>query len=321
MNEQFRIGRKTIDGKGRADQVAVWSGPDTIGGSEDLTLDSRGRLRNLKKPVVTEGPQDGKIYGRKDGGWSEVKVGGVVIVPGGGTGGEGGGDGTQGPPGPQGPAGPTGPTGPTGPEGPQGIQGATGATGATGPQGIQGNSGPTGPAGADGIDGSLYGAVQNYMFNATTTPPPAAGGVRFNNVTQNLATAIYLNYITNDVNAINLKNYFLQRVHIGDTFYLQDKDLPTKWQLYELTGAFVDNSTYVTLPVTWKAGASPLTAARVIISRESAGVNSPVGEAPNDGIAYSRKSKDWSPAFVQMTQAAYTALAVKDPNTLYVVVG
>ena len=131
---------------------------------------------------------------------------------------------------------------------------------------------------------SFYGGVQNYMFNATTTPPPAAGGIRLNHATQKLATAIYLNYVTNDINAINLKNYFLQRVKIGDTFYIQDKDAPTKWQLYELTAAFTDNSTYATLPVTWRAGASALTAARVIISREGAGVNSPVGEAPNDGV-------------------------------------
>jgi hypothetical protein len=464
MNEQFRIGRKTIDGKGRADQVAVWSGPDTIDGSEDLTLDSRGRLRNLGKPLVAEAPQDGKIYGRKNAGWSEVKVGGVVIVPGGGTGGEGGGDGT-GPQGPPGPVGPQGPRGPEGPEGPEGIQGPPGAdstvVGPQGPQGIQGNSGPTGPQGPEGEPGQSfttfeymfssttfqpptgsevrfnnsvatlvtalyvmnvsaigrdnsnaftlvdagnrffvqdkddatkwvsfdatgpgiahsnyyefpctwrasgpsalaqqrvlfniavtvakvseapndglqyarqslgwsevthqsYGGVQNYMFNTSVLPPPAAGGVRFNHATQTLATAIFLNYITNDTNAINLKTYFLERVKVGDTFYLQDKDAPTKWQLYQLIAAFTDNSTYVTLPVAWRAGGSALTAARVIISREGASVNSPVGEAPNDGVAYARKSLDWAPVFVQMTQAAYTALAVKDPNTLYVVIG
>jgi hypothetical protein len=199
-----------------------------------------------------------------------------------------------------------------GPQGPQGIQGNSGPTGPTGPQGV---------AGTDGIDGSLYGAVQNYMFNATTTPPPSAGGIRFNNATQNLATAIYLNYVTNDVNAINLKNYFLQRVKVGDTFYIQDKDAPTKWQLYKLSAAFTDNSTYVTLPVTWLSGASALTAARVIISRETAGVNSPVGEAPNDGVHYSRMNLDWAPSWVKLTQAQYNALSPPDPNTLYVVVG
>ena len=73
MNEQLRF-RKAIDGKGRADQVAVWDGSDTLTGSEDLTIDARGRLRNLGKPVTTEAPQDGKLYGRRDAGWAEVKA-------------------------------------------------------------------------------------------------------------------------------------------------------------------------------------------------------------------------------------------------------
>jgi len=151
MNEQFRL-RKELDGKGRADQVAVWRDANTLVGSEDLTLDERGRLRNLQRPVVTEAPQDGRLYGRRNASWSEVTApGGVVGVIGGG-GGEGG-DGTQGPPGPAGPAGPQGPRGPEGPEGPEGIQGPAGATGAQGPQGIQGNSGPTGPTGPTGPQG------------------------------------------------------------------------------------------------------------------------------------------------------------------------
>jgi len=276
---------------------------------DDLSVDDNGRLLNKGKPVVTEAPQDGNIYGRRNAGWT--------VVPKGGGGGNSassgeGGEGTQGPPGPQGPQGATGPQGPTGAQGPAGPEG---------PQGFTGPTGSQGPAGADGIDGSLYGAVQNYMFNATTAPPPAAGGIRLNNTTQNLATAIYLNYVTNDVNAINLKNYFLQRVHVGDTFYIQDKDLPTKWQLYKLTAAFTDNSTYVTLPVTWLSGATALTAARVIVSRESAGVNSPVGEAPNDGVHYSRMNLDWAPSWVKLTQAQYNALSPPDANTLYIVVG
>jgi hypothetical protein len=77
----------------------------------------------------------------------------------------------------------------------------------------------------------------------------------------------------------------------------------------------------VTLPVTWQAGGTALTAARVIISRETAGVNSPVGEAPNDGVHYSRRNEDWAPSWVKLTQAEYNALSPPDANTLYVVVG
>jgi len=318
MNEQLRFLRKAVEGKGRADQVAVFSDSGTIGGSEDLILDSKGKLLNLRKAVVTEAPQDGKVYGRANAGWREVKGGATVI--GGGTGdgdGDGeGGDGTQGPPGPQGPQGIQGPQGVQGIQGPQGVPGPEGIQGPTGNTGATGAVGPQGEAGADG---SAYGAALNYMFNTATVPPPAAGGVRLNHATQNLATAIYLNYITNDTLAINLKNYFLARVKVGDTFYIQDKDAPTKWQLYELTGAFVDNSTYVTLPVTWRSGGSAITGTpRVIMSRETAA--SAMSEAPNDGVAYARKSQAWAPAFVQLTQAAYDALGTKDPNTLYVII-
>jgi len=296
MNQQFRITRKALEGKGRRDQVATFADSATLTGSEDLILDTQGRLLNKKKPVVTEAPQDGKAYARRNAGWSEV-TSGKVIAGGGGSDGSGDGDGSgTGPAGPQGPPGPAGPTGPTGPTGPQGPTGADSTVpGPTGPQGATGLPGTTSWTGitdkpstfppsththpiadvtglqtaldakiADAPNDGLqyarqslgwsevvhqsYGGVQNYMFNATTTPPPAAGGVRLNNsTTQSLATAIYLNYVTNDVNSINLKNYFLQRVKIGDTFYLQDKDTPTKWQLYEMTAAFTDNSTYVTI--------------------------------------------------------------------------
>src|SRR5678816_3492679 len=111
----------TVAGKGRRDQVAIWSDSTTLTGTEGLILDGKGRLRVQKKPVVTEAPQDGKLYGRSNAAWAEVAVSG-----GGGTGGEGG------TPGPQGPA------GPQGPQGIQGIQGETGATGAIGPTGPEG---------------------------------------------------------------------------------------------------------------------------------------------------------------------------------------
>src|SRR5580765_1906319 len=336
MNQQFRITRKALEGKGRRDQVATFADSATLTGSEDLILDTQGRLLNKKKPVVTEAPQDGKAYARRNAGWSEV-TSGKVIAGGGGSDGSGDGDGSgTGPAGPQGPPGPAGPTGPTGPTGPQGPSGADSTVpGPAGPQGATGLPGADFPdAPNDGqqyarqslgwseVVHQSYGGVQNYMFNATTTPPPAAGGIRFNNsTTQSAATAIYLNYVTNDVNSINLKNYFLQRVKIGDTFYIQDKDAPTKWQLYEMTAAFTDNSTYVTIPVTCRVSASAITAARVIVSREGASVNSPIGEAPNDGVHYSRMNLAWAPSWVQLTQAAYNALSPPDANTLYIVVG
>jgi hypothetical protein len=144
------------------------------------------------------------------------------------------------------------------------------------------------------IVAQFYGTLQNYLFNATTTTPPAAGTIRLNNATQTAATIIWFNYTTNDAVAVNLKTYFLQRIKIGDTFYIQDKDDISKWQLYKINAAFTDSGTYASVPVTWIAGGSALSAARVVISREGAGVDTPVGEAPNDAAMYGRKSLGWA---------------------------
>lgn len=200
MNQQFRITRKALEGKGRRDQVATFADSATLTGSEDLILDAQGRLLNKKKPVVTEAPQDGKIYGRKNAGWSEV-TGGKVIVGGGGSDGSGdGGDGTQGPPGPAGPMGPTGPTGPQGPAGadstvpgptgPQGATGLPGDDGATGPPGTTSWTGitdkpstfPPDPEAVDDLVASLLTAGSNITLdyndtaNTLTIASTASGG-------------------------------------------------------------------------------------------------------------------------------------------------
>jgi catechol 2,3-dioxygenase-like lactoylglutathione lyase family enzyme len=87
---------------------------------------------------------------------------------------------------------------------------------------------------------AIYFAVKDIhgVFASLT-----GSGVRFTviqtsgeSVSQTSATKIYLNYITNDSIAVNLKTFFQQRVKVGDTFYFQDKDDVAKWRLFELTG-------------------------------------------------------------------------------------
>jgi len=141
----------------------------------------------------------------------------------------------------------------------------------------------------------VYGGSFNYLFNAGTSPPAAAGSVRFNNVSQNLATIIHINYTTNDSIAVNNKTFFTSRVKVGDTFYFQDKDQVDKWKLYRLTSAFTDNGTYASMPVEFVAGGTDLSAARIIVSREGASVASPIGEAPIDGEIYARRDALWTP--------------------------
>jgi hypothetical protein len=144
-------------------------------------------------------------------------------------------------------------------------------------------------------------AVHEYMLNGTTSAPPSAGTVRFNNATQASVTTIWVNYTNYD--GVDTKTYFAQRVKVGDTFYFQDRDDATKWQLYELNAAYTDSGTYATMPVTWRAGGTTIGAARIIISREGASVSNPIGEAPTDGQRYARASANWT-AIPKMTVAS-----------------
>jgi hypothetical protein len=139
---------------------------------------------------------------------------------------------------------------------------------------------------------SIYGSLYGYLFNTSTTPPPASGGLRLNNATQSAATIAYLSFTTED--GVDLETYFAQRIQVGDIMYVQDRDDPTKWQLYEVSGAYTDSGTYASIPVVWMAGGAALTGQRVVVSRESAGAVAPVGEAPNDGILYARKNTAWA---------------------------
>lgn len=44
-----------------------------------------------------------------------------------------------------------------------------------------------------------------------------------------------------------------------------------------------------------------------------------VGEAPNDGVIYARRSQTWVRSFVQLTRSQYNALSPPDANVLYIV--
>lgn len=145
--------KRALDGTGSAQQLALWLDGERLGGSDDLRFEER-RLKVRGKPVVTEAPRDGRLYGRQDAGWSEI-----AITGGGGGTGSGDGEGIPGPPGPPGPQGEKGeqgepgPQGPQGETGPQGAQGEIGVTGPPGPQGEQGVDGAPGHDGAMGLPG------------------------------------------------------------------------------------------------------------------------------------------------------------------------
>jgi hypothetical protein len=86
-----------------------------------------------------------------------------------------------------------------------------------------------------------------YKVSTTTTPPPTSGHVRYNNATQTSATSLYIHDETQDGIDIDL---LLRRISIGTPLTVQDKDDHTNYQIYEVTGAPIDNGTYFEIPVT-----------------------------------------------------------------------
>jgi len=151
-----------------------------------------------------------------------------------------------------------------GPAGPQGDTGLTGSMGPAGPQGEQGIQGEPG----EPITG---GALQAYVYGAATTAPPMTGRFRLNNADQTAATVMWLHFTNND--GINIENYVMDRVAVGDTLYIQDRNDATQWQLYEVTGAVTDSGDYATIPIAWRTGGSSLvTNEQVVIQREGAGL-------------------------------------------------
>lgn len=315
MDDRVIPKRKAIDGSGAVDQVAVFTGRDTLEGNDDLIFD--GKLRVKGKPLVAEAPRDNRKYVRQNAQWAELPP--SVPSGGGGGGGSGEGGGEPGPPGPTGPVGPVGPQGETGPEGPpgadstvpgpegpagpqgeQGIQGEPGADstvpgppGATGPAGPQGETGATGATGSPGATGATGpqgppgepitgGALQAYVFGATTTPPPMTGRIRLDNADQTLATTMWLHFTNDD--GIDIKNYVMDRLQAGNTIYVQDRDEASKWQLYEVTSAITDSGVYATIPITWRTGGATLTANEpVVLMREGADVPATVDWADITG--------------------------------------
>jgi hypothetical protein len=127
----------------------------------------------------------------------------------------------------------------------------------------------------------------DYTFNSTNyTPPPIAGNFRMNNATQSAVTHIYIHEQTAVGNDAAL---MLAQILVGDKFLIQTKADATKWQRYNIT-AIADMGTYWDFTVTWLNGGSALTSARTAILAQKLAA---IGEAPNDGLPYVRKSLGW----------------------------
>jgi len=123
----------------------------------------------------------------------------------------------------------------------QGTGGSAGIQGLTGIQGIQGT------VGASGVSSSYF----NYRIdtNSTANTDPGAGNLRYNNVTQTSATALYIDYLTQDNIDIDM---FLALLQVNDKLFIQDANNSDNVQQFKVSGAInPGNNTYVQVPVTY----------------------------------------------------------------------
>jgi hypothetical protein len=116
-------------------------------------------------------------------------------------------------------------------------------------------------------DGNIYGRkdatwvesptgglsnIGEWTFNATPASPPSSGQIRLNNATQSSATVMWMSGIT--ALSKDVINFLVNVVKLNDEIYLQDKTDGTKYQIWRVTGAITDNTTYIDIPIVWERG-------------------------------------------------------------------
>lgn len=92
-----------------------------------------------------------------------------------------------------------------------------------------------------------YKAISNNQ----SASDPSPGRIKWNNATQNLATEIYIDAVTDD--NIDLTNY-MKNVASGSVLYIQDRDDSAKFQRWSINLG-VDNTGWMTLNVSLIASA------------------------------------------------------------------
>ena len=108
--------------------------------------------------------------------------------------------------------------------------------------------------------GPIGNAIE-YQFNNSTSQPPAAGEIRFNQATQASTTLVWASHITSA--GINIKQ-FLSAATTGATLILQDKNDNTNYIKFDIIGAPVDKTTYWEFPVSVTASGGNLPNARIL---------------------------------------------------------
>jgi hypothetical protein len=102
-----------------------------------------------------------------------------------------------------------------------------------------------------------------WVFNGSTSAPPANTQLRLNNSSEKNATAIYISNLT--VNGINATD-FLMSLITGCSIRLENKNDPTKWHVYAITSDPISQSGYVELKAVWQSGSTALLATNLMLT-------------------------------------------------------
>ena len=137
--------------------------------------------------------------------------------------------------------------------------------------------------------------IRQWQYTASTSTPPSTQQVRPNNLTLNLATALYFHKtdMSNQAGAVTM---LMNLVTAGFTIGLSTSGDPDAWVMYRVTGAPVFTDPYVTIPVTCLSnGSGTITSGQRCICTFYADVGrvlaksnltyylSPTGSDSNDG--------------------------------------
>ena len=101
-----------------------------------------------------------------------------------------------------------------------------------------------------GTGGGGAAGHASFVFNATTTAPPASTQIRMNNASQTAATTLWVS--KDDFNGLDV-SVGLAKILPGHQIYLQDYDDASKWVKYNVTAA-VDSGVYHTFTIAYQSG-------------------------------------------------------------------
>jgi hypothetical protein len=122
------------------------------------------------------------------------------------------------------------------------------------------------PNNPEGID--MAKTAGEWSFLDTTAPPPANGQIRLSQTVQSEASLMWIS--RNTATGVDA-TAALTGILPGERIRLENKNDPSKWQVYAVTGMPVVSASHVEYPVIWVEGGVAIPQQRTFVSTEPAG--------------------------------------------------